>query len=736
VVGTDLIIVGSSALSIVLGVAYYFALRGRRQMRDLARLKKSVADKSNTPPSLHPVIDPNICIGSLSCVKACPEGDILGLVEGKATLVEGSHCIGHSKCATECPVDAIKLVFGSKTKGVDLPETDDRFESSRPGVYIVGELGGMGLIKNALRQGIEVSKVLKREVKGAGGDSVDVAIVGAGPSGIATAVGCRDAGLSFRLLEQDTLGGTVAHYPRGKVVMSETVNLPLYGKFGRSLLSKEELLEEFNKVLGAANVDVEEGVKVEGIDGGPGKFRVRTSKGEVAARSIVLATGLRGSPRKLGVPGEEGSKVVYRMVDATQYEGQRVLVVGGGDSAVEAAIQLANETSAKVTISYRKDSFSRAKPRNREFIADLVQKKKVRALMSSQVQEVRGDRVVVKTEDGQLGQLQNDSIIVCIGGEVPTKFLQSVGVSVRRYQEEEKGGEGARKQARKVNRRLGAALTLLGLGIIAALTFVGWQYYLVPQDLRAEHPLHEHMRPAGIWGHGVGVIATLFMMSNFIYVLRKRLKVLKGSAPIRTWLTMHMFVGIMSPLVIAFHAAFQFKNGLAVATWGSLAIVVGTGVFGRFLFGLMPAAAGKVERLEELQERMKSYKERLGMMMESTTNIMHVQTAYEFSVMPPPEMSALAVLRYAPKRRRQITKAARAVKKYFPDLNDYSTFENSLREIGRLRWQIALYAQLKKLFRVWLGLHVTLACSMVLLIAVHVAISLYLGYAWIFTEAQ
>jgi thioredoxin reductase/Pyruvate/2-oxoacid:ferredoxin oxidoreductase delta subunit len=729
---TGLVLAATTA--VLLGIAAWLALRGRRTRRDSARLQVSVADKQHVPPSLHPIIDADICIGSLSCVRACPEGDILGLVEGKAKLVEASHCIGHSKCAVECPVDAIKLVFGTREKGVDLPETDERFESARPGVFIIGELGGMGLIKNAIRQGLDASSHLKAQLPAgrAGSDQVDVAIVGAGPAGIACAVGCAEQGLSARLLEQDTLGGTVAHYPRAKVVMTETVQVPFYGSFGRALISKEDLLAQLQQMLGAAKADVEEGTKVEGIDGELGAFTVQTSRGPVNARAVVLATGLRGSPRKLGVPGEDTEKVTYRLVDPTQYDGERVLVVGGGDSAVEAAIQLAQETRARVTISYRKESFSRAKPRNRELIAGLIADNRVRALMSSQVQRVAHGVVEIKTEDGEVGQLKNDRIIVCIGGELPTKFLQKAGVSVKRFHGESKAPlvRGSRD-----NRRLAAALSVLGTLIVAGLAFVGWRYYLLPGIEREEHALHELLRPAGLWGHGVGVIATLFMMSNFIYVLRKRWKRLKGAAHIRTWLTFHVFVGLMSPIVIAFHAAFQSKNLLATGTWVALAIVVGTGVFGRFLFGLVPSADGRLLALGELRGTFERAREHVTPLVHETTHPAQIVELLNDATDEPPRMSLLGALLWLHRRRYALQRLSERTKSFFPSEDAHREFQESLSDLVRLRLQVALYEPTKRLFRVWLAFHITLSVFMVFLIAAHVAISLYLGYGWILTDA-
>jgi ferredoxin len=284
--------------------------RRRRQGRDTALVERAIERKQNLPRSLHPVIDPDVCIGSLSCLRACPEGDILGIVRGAAALVHADHCIGHGRCAAECPVGAIRLVMGTEERGVDLPEVDAFFESSRPGVHVVGELGGMGLIKNAMEQGRQVASrldaVLPRDRAG-----TDVAIVGAGPAGLAAALALRAAGRSFRILEQGAFGGSVANFPRQKVVMTEPVEIPHFGRLGRNTVSKEELLAAWQRAVARGAVRVEEGVRAEGLDGEDGRFVLQTTRGPVEARKVVLATGRRGSPRRLEVPGEELAKVSY-----------------------------------------------------------------------------------------------------------------------------------------------------------------------------------------------------------------------------------------------------------------------------------------------------------------------------------------------------------------------------------------------------------------------------------------
>ena len=412
------------AVALLVGLIF-LVTRSREHRRARATLDEAVRAELHVPQSLHPVIDPDVCIGSGSCIQACPEGQILGLINGVATLVNASSCIGHGRCAAECPVSAIKLVFGSAERGVDLPEIDGSFETSRRGVYIVGELGGMGLIKNALTQGLQVAARVRAALGPAGRrgngqsdvDLVDVAIVGAGPAGIAAAVGARAAGLSYALLEQETVGGAIAHYPRQKVVMTEAVNLPFHGKFGRPFMAKEDLLEALERVIADAGIEIHERAKVTSIDGPADDFLVTSSRGVLRARRVVLAIGRRGAPRKLGVPGEDLPKVTYRLIDPAQYEGKRVLVVGGGDSALEAAVMLAEQTSAEVGIVHRTPQFARGRALNRQKLETLRASGRVRAFMSSEVAAVEPAAVHLTT-GGATTTIPNDFVIACLGGEV------------------------------------------------------------------------------------------------------------------------------------------------------------------------------------------------------------------------------------------------------------------------------------------------------------------------------
>ena len=713
----------------------YAVHRWRRSRLDAAALREAVVRQADLPRSLHPVIDPDICIGSLSCLKSCPEGDILGIVDGAAALVQGANCIGHGRCADACPVGAIQLVFGTARRGVDLPEVSEFYESSRPGVYVVGELGGMGLIKNAFRQGLAAARHIAQARGPRASDAVDAAVVGAGPAGLATALGLREQALSYRLLEQETVGGSVAHYPRRKVVMTEKVELPFAGTFGKSRISKEALMAFFEKVIRKAGLTVEEGVKVVGIDGRDGDFTVQTSRGPVRARKVVLAVGRRGSPRKLGVPGEELPKVVYRLIEPEQYADQAVLVVGGGDAGVEAACQLARESNARVWLSYRGDAPKCREPNRRE-LEKLAAAGRVTVLAKSGVKQVAEKQVDLEA-GGKPVRIPNDAVIVNAGGELPTEFLEKAGVRMRRYHGEAPGsrpeatrahGLPSEVRSRRRARRLGVLFALVGLTVLASLAWVGRDYYLLSPLQRLRSPLHRELKPAGPWGHGVGIAATLFMLSNFLYAARKRLGFMQGLGDMRSWLVFHVFVGSMSPMVIAFHAAFQSRNLLASATAASLGVVFFTGVVGRYIFGLVPAAAGKVLEIEEVKARMAQARAEAEPLLQSVRDPAPLRRLLAEVTDPMPPVSlvrALATLPFQAARRRL---ALRRLRRLFRDRGAWQEFRRDLLALEKLRMQASFFRSLKSLMRVWRILHASLAVFLVLAIAAHIGVSLYLGY--------
>jgi len=418
-------------IPLLLMILWNVANRRRLESTNAAQLQENRNAGLTEPASLHPVIDPRKCMGCGSCVSACPEGQVLGLIQGKAHLIDPTHCIGHGACKQACPMDAITLVFGTEKRGVDIPQVRPNFETNMPGIFIAGELGGMGLIRNAVEQGRQALESI-RKVKGVGkaaGDWLDVAIVGAGPAGFAASLGALESKLKFVTLEQDTLGGTVAHFPRGKLVMTAPVQLPMVGKVKFTETTKEELLEFWQGVEQATGLAISYQERVDKIMPEGDGYRIETPRNSYKAKAVLLAIGRRGTPRKLGVPGEELAKVVYRLIDAEQYRGQHVLVVGGGDSALEAATSIAEQPGSRVTLSYRSEAFSRAKEKNRNKVEQAVSEGRLSVLFKSNVSEILEDSVKLD-HNGQSLELRNDAVIVSAGGILPTPFLKNIGIEV------------------------------------------------------------------------------------------------------------------------------------------------------------------------------------------------------------------------------------------------------------------------------------------------------------------
>ena len=407
----------------------YALMRWRPDLASRSALQAARETGRDIPPSLHPVIDPKRCIGCGACTHICPEGDLLGLIGGKAELIEPSSCIGHGACKAACPVGAIELVFGTSSRGFDIPVVSPQFESSVPGLFIAGELGGMGLIANAIEQGRQAVGAIAKLDGLRKPDRLDLVIVGAGPAGLAASLEAKRLKLRSITLEQDSLGGTVAHYPRGKIIMTRPAHLPLYGRFRAKRIAKEALIAFWQKVVRRTKPAIRYGEHVDAVHPVAGGFEVLAGKTHHLARAVLLATGRRGTPRKLNVPGEDLPKVVYRLEEPQQYRGQRVLVVGGGDSALEAAVRLAEEPGTRVTLSYRGDRLSRARRENREAVDAYARAGRLQVSLASTVAAIEPKSVVV-TLAGKHYRLANDAVIICAGGVLPAEFLAEAGIKV------------------------------------------------------------------------------------------------------------------------------------------------------------------------------------------------------------------------------------------------------------------------------------------------------------------
>lgn len=406
------------------------------------KIDQNIKQSMNEPLSLHPEIDPALCLGCGACTKVCPEGDILKLVNNRAVLVSPTKCVGHGECEKYCPMDAIKLVFGTKTRGVEIPRVTGDYETNVPGLYIAGELGGMGLIRNAVKQGTLAGRHALKHLPAQVKTDFDLIIVGAGPAGLAAALCAVEAKRTHICLEQNSFGGTVANFPRQKVVMSHPFTLPMFGeaKFRSNKVSKEELLAYWNKVRAHAHMNIKEHTTFKSLTALSDHFRVETSTGTITGKKVILAMGVRGTPRRLGVPGEDTNKVAYNLIDPRQYAGRKVVVVGGGNAGVEAAQMLADpKLKCQTHLLVRGPTFDRCNDDNRKRIEALAKKNLVQIWFNSHIEAISQDQLTVRN-NGQTVQLPNDYVFIFAGAEMPFKFLMSLGVTI-----DKKFGEGLAK---------------------------------------------------------------------------------------------------------------------------------------------------------------------------------------------------------------------------------------------------------------------------------------------------
>jgi thioredoxin reductase (NADPH) len=422
-------------LLIVLAIYIHRTKNINRRGRE--RLREAKEAGLNEPASIHPVINAGRCIGSGACVKACPE-NALSIVNNIAVLTDASHCIGHGACLAACPVDAIELVFGTAKRGMDIPFVNPSFETNVENIYIAGELGGMGLIRKAAEQGKQAIDSMIKEKINLNGDAksndYDVIIIGAGPAGLSASLAAKEHNLSCITIEQEeSLGGAIYKYPRNKVAMTQPVILPIIGRVEMFDISKEELLGFWLRVLRDQKLKVNFNERMEAVTKTTTGYEVKTSKATYHTTNVLLAIGRQGTPRKLEVDGEEQDKVVYRLTDPARYQQKHVLVVGGGDSALEAAISISEQPGSTVTLSYRSEAFARVKPKNRQRLEQAEATNQLTVMLKSTVNEILPKTVTILTADNNMVEIANDAVIICAGGVLPTPFLKEIGVMVETH---------------------------------------------------------------------------------------------------------------------------------------------------------------------------------------------------------------------------------------------------------------------------------------------------------------
>lgn len=424
----EILIYGGGLLLCALVMYLYVKTKSKKSEIVEKKIEKAKEEGIYEPVSLYPFIDPNICIGGAACVSACPEKDIIGIVNGKGVLINASNCVGHGACFHACPVEAISLKIGTEKRGVDLPHVNQNFETNIKGIFIAGELGGMGLIKNSVEQGKQAVENINASIEKNHSAKYDIVIIGAGPAGISASLQAQKLGLKFKTLEQDSLGGTVFNFPRKKVVMTSPMDLPGHGKVKLFETSKTELLELWRTVMDNNKITIQENTKVSEIKKEGNNFIVVAQSGEnFETNRVLLAIGRRGSPRKLNTKGEELEKVAYRLLEPELISEKNILVVGGGDSAIENALLLAPENN--VTLSYRSENFNRLKPKNLVNIKKAIEQKLIRMEFSSVVNSISENEVILSKNEAEI-KLENDLVYIFAGGELPTQFLKKSGIEI------------------------------------------------------------------------------------------------------------------------------------------------------------------------------------------------------------------------------------------------------------------------------------------------------------------
>lgn len=396
-------------------------------------LKKAIDTQTHEPLTLHPEVDPKRCAGCGSCTRVCPEGDILKLIDHKAVLIKPTKCVGHGECEIACPTHAITLVFGTKSRGMDIPRITTNYETNVPGLYIAGELGGMGLIRNAVKQGHLAAKHAFENLGNATDPAdTDLLIVGAGPAGLTAGLTAIAEKKSYVCIEQNSFGGTVYNFPRQKVVMTHPAELPLVGtmRFKGNKVSKEELLDYWNSVRKKTGMEVREGVRFETVEKKGSIFEVKTSKGLIRAKKVMLCMGVRGSPRRLGLPNEDLPKVAYNLIDPEQYQDQDVAVVGGGNAGVEAAQYLAKpQYRNRVKLLVRGKDFDRCNEENKKIVIGMAEKGQLEIWFESSVKEIQPEKLQI-TRAGEVKEVPNHFLFIFAGAEMPHKFLMSLGIDI------------------------------------------------------------------------------------------------------------------------------------------------------------------------------------------------------------------------------------------------------------------------------------------------------------------
>jgi thioredoxin reductase/Pyruvate/2-oxoacid:ferredoxin oxidoreductase delta subunit len=710
----------------------------RRMRATLAARERATRSGAATAKLQHPVVDLSRCLGCATCVAVCPEDGVLDMVHGQASVVNGARCQGIAACERECPAGAITVTLTDLAERRDVPVLSEDLEAvGCEGLFLAGEVTAHALIRVAVEQGSAVARTIAARVRRAGkaadrNGPLDLCIVGAGPAGLACALEATRLGLRFQLLEQEAdIGGTVARYPRRKLVLTEPIDLPLVGRLRRRSYEKEELVALWQDAAARHALPVVTGAALEAVERRADHFVVTAGGRQVAARQVCLALGRRGTPRRLGVRGEDLPKVAYALLDAASYEGRRILVVGGGDSAVEAALGLAEQPGNRVTLSYRRPELVRIRSRNQERLEAAVAAGRIDLRAPTTVRAIEADQVelVAVGADGapRVDRLPNDEVFVMAGGVPPFELLERAGVS---FDPRQRPAGAAAVPAEQGS----GLLRALALGFGLALLALGWafwhrDYYGLPIPERPAHDKHAWLRPGLGLGLGLGIASVLLIAANLLYLLRRAPNLPLRWGSLRAWMQAHVATGILAFLCAALHAAMSPRDTPGGNAFWALAILLLTGAIGRYLYAYVPRAAnGRELALAEVRSRL----DQLGTATDGTGFATRARARVEALVEGRQwrgsfvgRLLALAGVRWDLRRAlRELDLEGRTTGVPAEELRTARTLA---REAHRHALAVAHYEDLRAVLGAWRYLHRWVAVLMVVLVLVHVVYALAYG---------
>ena len=437
---------------------------------DFDALVVGTAETLGRPSYPHPVINVQTCIGCHACVEACPH-DVLAMVNGKAAAISIEQCMEDASCQVECPTVPKSCIVINATKRVPerkVPSRNAQYLTNVPGIYLIGDVSGVPLIKNAINEGGRVIDFVAQDLRSARTDDsveFDVAIIGMGPAGLSAALIAHQRGLRSLAIEQDEILATIQHaYQAGKYIYFNPVDQPAQGGIeleGPGAL-KEDIVSKWMSTVSSSGLRVRQSERCVDLRRSVDCLVVSTERERDRTRSdykcarVILAIGNRGMPMKLGVPGEdlraaasnaetsEENKVKYRLIDPAAYQGKHVVVVGAGNSAIEAAIDLAAIRAPDgggisawrdnvVSLVIRSDLKGDLKLANKMMVYDCIDSGRIKAYFGKTIKEIKSDLITLsKPRDPttETDTIRCDYVFCLIGGEKPTKFLESIGVTV------------------------------------------------------------------------------------------------------------------------------------------------------------------------------------------------------------------------------------------------------------------------------------------------------------------